>query len=242
MTELSLSGRTALVTGGAVRLGRAIALALAAHGADIALHYNTSEAGARRTAEEIRALGRKCAPIQADLRNADSPDSLLHSAGAAFGRTDILIHSAAVFERGTLQETSPALWEKTFAVNLRAPFFLCRTFAAQTDSGDIVFLADSRVRRPSADHLAYTLTKSALVTLTRSLATALAPKIRVNALAPGAILPPPGEGQAYLDRLAARIPLGRHGGAEDIVRAVLYLLESPFVTGEILHIDGGEFL
>jgi pteridine reductase len=241
MDAFPLSGRTALVTGGAVRLGRAIALGLASRGADIALHYNSSAEPARRTMEEIRALGRKCMLIQADLAQADSPKKIFEPAGAS-GRIDILINSAAVFERGTLADTTPDIWERTLAVNLRAPFFLCRAFAEQTKSGDIVFLADARAGRPAAEHLAYALSKSAVVFLTRSLAKSLAPEIRVNAVAPGAILPPTGEGEEYLRRLIPRIPLGRSGTAEDVMRGVLYLLESPFVTGEVLRIDGGEYL
>jgi pteridine reductase len=242
MSELTLSGRVALVTGGAARLGRAIALGLAARGADLALHYNTSEAAANQTAEAIRVLGRRCLLLGADLRQADSPGKLFEAAGAYFGRTDILINSAAVFERGTLEKTTPELWEKTLAINLRAPFFLSQAFAAQTENGDIIFLADSRARRPDAEFLAYTLAKSALITLTRSLAKSLAPRIRVNAVAPGAILPPPGEGEEYLQKLISRIPLNRTGTAKDIVRGVVYLLEASFVTGEVLHIDGGEYL
>lgn len=242
MTELPLSGRVALVTGGAVRLGRAIALGLAARGADIALHYNTSEEAARGTLEEIRALGRKGILISADLQQPHSTEKIFEAANAFFGKTDILIHSAAIFERGTLAETTPELWEKTVAINLRAPFFLSRAFTAQTDSGDIIFLADARSGRPAGEHLAYALTKSALITLTRSLAKSLAPGIRVNAVAPGAVLPPPGQDRSYLDRLVPRIPLGRPGAPEDIVRGVLYLLEASFVTGEVLHIDGGEYL
>jgi pteridine reductase len=242
MPDLPLSGRVALVTGGAARLGRAIALGLAARGADLALHYNTSEDAANRTAEAIRALGRRCVLIGADLRQPDSAGKLFDTAGAMYGRTDILINSAAVFARGTLEKTSPDLWDKTLAVNLRAPFFLSQAFAAQTENGDIIFLTDSRSRRPTAEYLAYTLTKSALITLTRSLAKSLAPRIRVNAVAPGAILPPPGEGEEYLQRLVPRIPLNRPGTPEDIVHGVVYLLEASFVTGEVLYIDGGEYL
>ncbi len=242
MSDFPLSGRVALVTGGAARLGRAIALGLAARGADLALHYNASGTAARATAEEIRALGRKCLLIGADLRHPDSPEKIFRAADAEYKKTDILINSAAVFERGTLEKTTPELWEETLAVNLRAPFFLSQAFAAQTESGDIVFLADSRVRRPTVEFLAYTLTKSALITLTRSLAKSLAPRIRVNAVAPGAILPPPGLGEDYLRRLIPRIPLGRPSSPDDIVRGVAYLLEASFVTGEVLHIDGGEYL
>jgi pteridine reductase len=242
MEALPLSGRTAIVTGGALRLGRAIALGLAARGADIALHYHSSEPAALRTAEEIRALGRRCLPIAADLQNAAAPAKIMETADAFFGRVDILINSAAIFERGTLADTTPELWEKTIAINLRTPFLLCQAFAGQTDTGDIVNLTDADADRSGANYLAYALTKSALTALTRSLAKSLAPGIRVNAVAPGAILPPPGQGEDYLDRLAARIPLGRHGSPEDIVGGVLYLLSAPYVTGEVLRISGGSDL
>jgi NAD(P)-dependent dehydrogenase (short-subunit alcohol dehydrogenase family) len=239
MADLPLSGRTAIVTGAAVRLGRAIALGLAAHGADIALHYHSSEAEALRTAEEIRHLGRRCLPISADLQNPASPAKILEAAGAFFGKADILINSAAIFEPGTLAQTSPELWEKTIAVNLRAPFFLCKAFAAQTDAGDIINLADATADRSGPNYLAYSVAKNALIALTRTLARSLAPGIRVNAIAPGAILPPPGRGEDYLDRIAAHIPLGKHGTPEDIVGGVVYLLTAPYVTGEVLHISGG---
>ena len=242
MDGLPLSGRTALVTGGAVRLGRAIALGLAARGADIALHYRSSEAAARETAEEIRRLGRKCMPIQADLLQTAALEQILDAAKSLNGNITILVNSAAIFERGTLAETTPELWEKTVAINLRAPLFLSRAFAAQTDSGDIVFLADARVRRPAGEYLAYALTKSAVVSLTRGLAVSLAPGIRVNAVAPGAILPPPGKGQAHIERLLPGIPLGRIGKPDDVVRAVQYLLEADFVTGQILDVSGGAYL
>ncbi len=239
MVDLPLSGRTAVVTGAAVRLGRAIALGLAARGADITLHYHSSETEAQRTAEEIRHLGRRCLPVSADLQNPASPAKILEAVGAFFGKADILINSAAIFEPGTLAQTTPELWEKTIAVNLRAPFFLCQAFAAQTVSGDIINLADAAADRSSENYIAYSLAKNALVALTQTLAKSLAPDIRVNAVAPGAILPPPGRGDDYLDRLAAHIPLGERGSPEDIVGGVLYLLTAPYVTGEVLHISGG---
>ncbi len=196
MIDLPLSGRMAIVTGGAVHLGRAIAMGLAAQGADIALHYHSSEDEALRTAEEIRHLGRRCLPVSADLQNIASPEKILEAAGAFFGKPDILINSAAIFEPGTLAQTTPELWEKTIAINLRAPFFLCRAFAAQTDSGDIINLTDAAADRLSANYVAYALAKNALVALTQTLAKSLAPGIRVNAVAPGAILPPPGRGSS----------------------------------------------
>ena len=241
MAELPLSGRTALVTGGAVRLGRAIALGLAAQGADIVLHYLSSEAEAERTAEEIRALGRRCLIVRTDLQSPDAPQTLFDAA-QPIGGANILVSSAAVFEKAPFSGTTLDLWDRTFAINLRAPFFLAQTFAARCQKGDILFLADANAQRAGREYLAYSLTKTAIAALTRTLAKTLAPGIRVNAVAPGAILPPPGEGPEYLERLAKRIPLQRIGSPEDIVGAVLYLLQSPYVTGEVLAVSGGSEL
>jgi NAD(P)-dependent dehydrogenase (short-subunit alcohol dehydrogenase family) len=236
------SGRRALVTGAAVRLGRAIALGLAERGADIALHYNSSADAAERTQAEIRALGRKCSLVPADLEPPDAAQKIMAAAGSALGRIDILVLSAAVFPEGRLADATPERFDRTLAVNLRAPFFLCREFARQTETGGIVFLADARVERPGRDHLVYSVAKSALIALTRDLAVSLAPGIRVNAVSPGVILPPPGKDESHLQPLLSRIPLGRPGTPEDIVAAVAYLLEAPYVTGEILRVSGGAYM
>ncbi|HEY6008568.1 MAG TPA: SDR family oxidoreductase [Geobacteraceae bacterium] len=240
---MELTGKTALVTGAAVRLGREIALALAGRGVKIALHYGSSTAAALATAAEIRALGVEVEPLPADLRAAGAAAGLVERAVARFGRLDILVNSAAVFLPGELADTTEENWDLHLDVNLKAPFFLCRAFARQlgaTGEGAIVSIADWRAVRPGPRYLAYTLAKSGVVTLTESLALALAPRIRVNAVAPGAILPPPGGDAAYLERLADRIPLRRSGSPEEVVRALLYLLEADFVTGQILFVDGGE--
>jgi pteridine reductase len=197
------------------------------------------------TAAECRGFGVEAEPLAADLRRDGAPAELVARAAARFGRLDILVNSAAVFLPGDLADTTGENWDLHLGVNLKAPFFLCQAFSRQLgpeEEGAIVSIADWRAVRPGPHYLAYTLAKSGIVTLTESLALALAPRVRVNAVAPGAILPPPGEDAACLERLASRIPLRRHGSPAEVVRAVLYLLEAEFVTGELLFVDGGERL
>lgn len=245
-SSVELRGKTAIVTGGAVRVGRALALALAGEGVNLCLHYGSSRESAEKTAAEIRGLGVKAALVQADLsRSAAAAKTIVDAASAQFGHADILLNSAAIFESGSLAETSEDSWERHFAINLKAPVFLCREFASRIAAGHrghIISIADWRATRPQPGHLAYTLTKSGIVTMTKILAQELAPEIQVNAVAPGAILPPPGKDDAHLDRIAAQIPLKRPGSPEAIADAVRFLLRSDFVTGEVLHVTGGEEL
>ncbi|HEY6837892.1 MAG TPA: SDR family oxidoreductase [Geobacteraceae bacterium] len=242
---MKLEGKVALVTGAGVRIGREIALALAARGVILALHYGTSVTAAEETAALVRALGSEAEHFQADLRDTTHAAGLVERAAGRFGHVDILVNSAAIFLSGDLAETTEENWDAHFGVNLKAPFFLCRAFARHVGGereGCIINIADWRAVRPGPHHLAYTLTKSGIVTLTESLALALAPNVRVNAIAPGAILPPPGADDAHLARLATRIPLRRSGSPAEVTRALIYLLEADFVTGELLFVDGGERL
>ncbi|HUG94035.1 MAG TPA: SDR family oxidoreductase [Planctomycetaceae bacterium] len=243
---MDLNGKAAIVTGGAVRLGREIAMGLARAGADVLVHYGRSAEVARDTAAAVEALGRRAAAVQADLTEpVQAARTIFEAAGEAFGHTEILVNSAAVFERTPFDQTTPDAWHRQFAINLHAPFCLCQEFARRLPPGtrgQIVNLVDWRALRPGAGSVVYTLTKSALVTLTRVLAQDLAPQVQVNAVAPGAILPPPDEGPGYLERLADRIPLGRPGLPQDVVEAVLFLLRSDFITGEVLHVTGGQEL
>lgn len=242
---MELTGKVALVTGGAVRVGRALAQALAGRGVRVALHYGRSQAAAEEAVAAIRAMGGEVEPLEADLRDAAHVAGLMGRAVKRFGRVDILVNSAAVFGPGELAAATETIWDEQFAVNLKAPFFLSRAFASHVRgerSGAIVNIADWRAVRPGPSHISYTLTKAGIVAMTQGLALALAPNIRVNAIAPGAILPPPGEDEAYLDRLAERIPLKRHGGPEEVARALLYLLEAEFVTGQVMFVEGGERL
>jgi pteridine reductase len=242
---MELDGKVALVTGGAVRLGKALVLALAARGVRVAVHYASSAGPAAETVSQIKTLGSDALAVQADLRQPAQAPAVIAQAVAHFGQVDILVNSAAIFEPGDLFSTTVDQWERHFAINLRSPFFLSQAFAAhvgQERPGHIVNIADWRAVRPGADYVAYTLTKSALVALTQSLALALAPNIQVNAIAPGAILPPPDKDQVYLDRLAQAIPAQRAGSPAEVAKALLYLLESDFVTGELIFVTGGEHL
>ena len=242
---MNLEGKVALVTGGAVRLGKALAIALAGDGARLAIHHRQSKEHAEETVAGIKALGGDAFSVQADLSLPGSASGVIERTVNHFGRIDILVNSAAIFEPGDLADTTEALWDKHFNINLKAPFFLSQAFAAQVGSerpGHIVNIVDWRAIRPGPHYLAYTLTKAALVAMTQSLALAMAPNIRVNAIAPGAILPPPGKDMDYLEQLADGIPLRRAGAPKDVAQALLFLLSSDFITGEIIFVTGGEHL
>jgi pteridine reductase len=183
--------------------------------------------------------------VQANFNQAPDMQRLVSQVVDHFGRLDVLVNSAAIFEPGRWDDTTEANWDRHFAINLKAPFFLSQAFAkalGEEARGHIVNIADWRGVRPGTDHFAYTLTKSGLIAMTKSLALALAPRVQVNAIAPGLILPPPGQDRSYLDKKAPSIPLERAGSAEAIVEAVLYLVRSDFVTGDLMYVTGGEHL
>jgi len=235
---------TALVTGGAHRVGRAIAIGLAETGCDLVLHYGSSEEQAKATATEARACGVRVTIVGADLADPDAPTRLL-AAAEGLNPVQYLVNSAAVFPHDDLAGVTPEQWDHTLAVNLRAPVLLTRAFAAALPEdleGAVVNVTDWRTERPYPDHFSYTVAKGGLDTFTRAAAEALAPRIRVNTVALGAILPPPGRDSAYLKALARQIPAGRPGGTAPVVAAVLFLLRTPFITGEILRVDGGAHL
>ena len=242
---MELDGRVAIVTGGAVRLGKALALALAEQGVRLAIHYGSSAGPAEDAVAEIKAMGSDALAIQADLRVPGQTRSIVERAAAHFGQVDILVNSAAIFEPGNWDDTTEDNWDRHFAINLKSPFFLSQAFATQVGPervGHIVNIADWRGFRPGTDHMAYTLTKAAVIAMTKSMALALAPNIQVNAIAPGLILPPPGRDQSYLKQKAEQIPAQRVGSPKEIANTLLYLLHSDFVTGDLLFVTGGEHL
>jgi NAD(P)-dependent dehydrogenase (short-subunit alcohol dehydrogenase family) len=237
----SLSGKTILVTGGARRVGKLFALACARAGADVVIHHGHSDEEAEKTREEITALGRRAWVFEADFSDSSQAESLIPRISKSVP-LDGLVNSAAIFESLSLENTSIEAWAKHFAINLTAPFLLSQAFARQApDGARIVNILDWRALRPAADHFPYTISKAALAALTESLAVALAPKIIVNGLALGAILPP-ADGKA-VPNITKNIPAGRWAKEEEVEQALLFLLTCPaYITGEIIHLDGGRHL
>ena len=240
---MSLQGRTVLITGGGVRIGRALALVVAQHGADVIIHYHHSREQAEEVQSEIQAIGRTAHLLQADLGNPRRAAQLVTRAHN-FGSIYALINNAAIFESLTFQQTTLDDWERHLTLNLTAPFLASQAFAASLrpgDEGRIINILDWRALRPAADHFPYTVSKAALAALTRSLAVALAPHITVNGLALGAILPP-SAGKAA-DDIVKNIPAGRWSEISEVGKALIFLLDGPtYITGEILHLDGGRHL
>lgn len=238
-------GRRALVTGGGVRVGRAIALALGEAGYRVAVHYHADREAAERTAREAAAAAGAGEPVSlsADLSDPDEAASLVGRASAALGGIDLLVNSAAIFPRARPEEVTVADWDRVFALNARGVFLCSREAAARMEAGgSIVNIADVAAFEGWPSYAPYAATKAAVVSLTRSLARAWAPRIRVNAVAPGPVLLPEGTAQEERRRAAASTALGRVGRAEDVAGAVLYLDGAEFVTGEVLRVDGGEHL
>lgn len=241
-----LVGRTALVTGGARRIGRYLSLALAGQGADIVLHYRKSILEAQETAAAIRERGGECWLVEGDLADAGVAADLVSLAAAACGREiDILINNASVFSPSEAISATAHDWDLNQAVNLRAPFLLAQSMARQLPidrPGDIVNLNDVRALKPGTDHFAYTISKVGMHGLTRSLALALAPSVRVNELALGAILPPDKPGADYLHETIDDIPTRRFDSPEEVTGALLFVLGNQALTGATICIDGGRHL
>jgi pteridine reductase len=237
----SLTGRRALVTGAGRRVGRAIALALGGRGMHVAVHHHASKEAARDTCEQVERAGGRAFAIGADLRQRTAARGLVDAATARLGGLDLLVASAADFVRVEFEAIDDAAWDRMLELNLSAPFVLAHRAAAhlRATRGSIVFITCTSSMAPYRNHLPYVVAKGALGHLTRALSLELAPEVRVNAVAPGVVLPPAGTTSADLERLAGRVPLGRTGKAEDVARAVVFLAESPYVTGVELAVDGG---
>ncbi|MDE0214384.1 MAG: SDR family oxidoreductase [Deltaproteobacteria bacterium] len=239
---MSMPKGAALVTGGARRIGAAIAAALARHGYDVALHYHTSAEAAERTARDIEDCGRRCRLFRCDLNDHDETAALVPRVREQFPRLNVLVNNASVFESATLRDTGRDLFERHFNIHFKAPFFLTQAFADACSDGHVINILDTRVRGSDPRHAAYTLSKKALLELTRMAARELGPAVRVNAVAPGMILPPPGGVVDELERRSAGLPLKRIGDTANVVATVLFLIDNPFITGECVYVDGGEHL
>ena len=241
-----LVGRTAIVTGGAVRIGRSLVEGLARRGACVLVHYGGSREAAEELVSTLCGEGRDVACVQADLANPIAAvDAVFAALRREFAAADILINSAGIFEKGSLADTTEENWDRHAAINLKSPFFLSQAFARQLPAGragNIINIIDWRGTHPVPGHAAYTAAKAGLAALTQLLAQEIGDRIRVNGIAPGAILPPPGFDQAAFQQLAEGIPVGRVGNVGQIVDAALFLLCNDFMNGEILHVTGGQEL
>jgi len=237
---LSASGRTVLVTGAARRFGRAIALDLAAHGWNVVIHYNSSQSEARATAEDARALGAEAKTVQADLAREEEAQGLVAKAGSL----DALVNNASIFEYDDWRSATRESWDRHMEINLRAPFVLAQEFARQLGGrhGAIVNIIDQRVLKPTPQFMSYSVSRAGLHWLTTTLAQALAPNVRVNAVAPGPSFIGARQSQAHYETQRASTILGGGAQIEDLLGAVRYVLEARSVTGEMIAVDGGQHL
>ncbi len=237
--------RAALVTGAGKRIGRAIALALAHAGFDIALHYGTSRAEAEATAADIRSLGRRAHLLQADLAAEPEVHPLLPAATAALGPIGLLVNNASTFERDEWHDATRASWDAHIEPNLRAPFVLMQAFAHALPpdaEGLVVNMLDERVWSLTPHFMSYTISKAGLWALTQTMALALAPRIRVNGIGPGPTVPSPRQTPAQFARQAASVPLRRPSSPEEVAQTVLAMLAMPSLTGQMIALDGGQHL
>ena len=239
MEQRALAGRTALVTGAAERLGRAVALALADAGVNVVIHYRRSAEPAETLRTSLVERGVRAFTIRADFERPDEVESLIERAHSASGSIEILVNSASIFTAEPFQELTWESLTRHTEVNAWVPFALTRAFARQVSKGKVVNFLDAKIAGFDLAHAGYILSKNLLASLTRMSALAFAPNIMVNAVAPGLILPPEGKDESYLAHLAERVPLRRHGDAAEITRAVMFLLESNFITGQTIYLDGG---
>jgi NAD(P)-dependent dehydrogenase (short-subunit alcohol dehydrogenase family) len=240
---MTLSGKTILITGAARRLGKATALYCAEQGADLVVHYHTSEQEAQQTQQEISAMGQKCWLIQADL-NDNFATTQIFTEVNEFTHVDVLINNASIFKPIKLMGTNIDDWDEHLRVNLTAPFLLTQAFARQYSgktAGRVINIVDWRALRPGKDHFPYTISKAALVALTKSSALNLSPHIIVNAIALGAILPP--ENEEENPNILKPVPMGRWAEMKELLDTIGFLLDGPeYLTGEVVHLDGGRHL
>lgn len=238
---MELRGRVALVTGAGRRVGRALAVGLGAQGMRVAIHYHASDRGARDTAKSILEVGGSATLVSADLTAGDAPAALVADVVRELGAIHVLVNSSAVMERTPLGEVTAAQWDAMMALNLRAPFMLAQAAAPHLASGDgaIVNIADLAAFETWPAYIPHGISKAGIVYMTRALARTLAPHVRVNAIAPGAVLLPENWREEDAEKIRESTPLGRLGSPKDVVEAMLYLLRADYVTGETIIVDGG---
>ena len=236
--------KVALVTGGAVRVGRALSLGLAEAGYDVAVHYYSSSTAAQEVVNRIGEMGRRGVLVEGNMGDPDGVQAIAAAVRERCGRLDLLVNSAASFEHADLLDIDVDAWDQVMNVNLRGPFLLVRESAAllKESQGSVVNIVDLGAFKPWTHHPHHAVSKAALLHLTKILARVLAPDVRVNAVAPGAVLMPEASDAAERERERRLTPLGRLGSPEDVLRAVLFLAASTFITGEVLVVDGGRSL
>lgn len=233
------AAKIALITGAAKRLGRAIALSLAENGYSIAVHYNSSKLEAEDLCGELAGKNVLAWPVKADLGKPAELDTLIDRTLKRCGGLSVLVNSASIFPPTTLRNMTAGDFYRNMRINAWAPLSLSRAFALKVKKGAIVNILDARLPGHDRSHIAYSLSKYALMNITRICALEFAPGVRVNAVAPGLILPPEGKGVSYIEQLKERVPLRACGTPRDIAEAVLFLVKSAYITGEILYVDGG---
>ena len=241
----TIMAKTALVTGAGNRIGKAIARALGAAGWNVAIHYHKSRESAENLVGEISRCGSGAVAIQADLSNQGQLEAILPKINSSLGVVDCLINNAAVFEKDELDTLDYASWESHMAVNLTAPLFLAQAMAlglANKGKGNIINIVDQRVWNLTPHFVSYTLSKAGLWTMTRTLALALAPRIRVNAVGPGPTLPSKRQTRADFESQWQAVPLQRPTAVEEIGEAILYILGASAMTGQMVALDGGQHL
>ncbi len=238
-----LAGQVALVTGGAIRLGRAIALALAQERCHVGVHYHRSAAAARATVRELHALGVEARALRADVSRPGEARRLIREALRHFGQLDLLVNNAGIFFPTPLERTTPAQWDRLLAVNLKGPFLMSQATARamlRAGAGRIINIADVGAVHPWPSYIPYCVSKAGLLMLTKGLALALAPRVQVNCVAPGAVLLPEGAPPALHRRLRQEVPMARAGEPKDVAAAVIFFATCPrYITGQVLFVDGG---
>lgn len=235
----------ALVTGGARRIGRAIVRDLAAQGWDVAVHHHSAEDEAGELVRELEAGGRRAIALGADLSSEEAAAGLVDRAADALGPIALLVNNAAIFERDEPLSADADSWQRHMAINLRAPLVLTQGLVAQLPEGleaNVINLIDQRVLNLTPHYTSYTVSKAGLWALTRHLALALAPRVRVNAIGPGIVLPPPGADATAIDAMGKAMPLQRSGAVDEICASVRFILATPSLTGQMITLDGGQHL
>lgn len=242
---MDISGKVALITGSSKRIGRETAVELARRGARIAIHYRSDEPGAKETLRLVEAAGSSGATFHAELTDINQVDRMFSTLDGTMGRLDILVNNASAFDPATFEDTTPELWDVQMDSNARAPFFMAQRAArlmSRQAQGKIVNLVDVAGDTIWPGYLAYSVSKAALIAVNRGLAKALAPKIQVNGVAPGPVLFPDYYSQDQKHLAIDRTLLKRAGSARDIVNAIVFLIENDYITGEVIHVDGGRHI